>query len=95
MLDWLAFIKIVSVIVIIINILLLLRLAYIYHHSYKEIKIDLSLGLLIFVGVFVIKNVLTLLLSFNVASDRFPIVLFESGIELIAFIILYKLTMKY
>ena len=95
MLDLFVFIKIASVITITINILLLLGLAYIYYNSYKEIKIDLTLGLLIFVSVFAIKNILTLLISFNVAADRFPIVLFESGIELIAFIILYKLTMTY
>ena len=95
MLELATFIKIVSVIVIIMNILLLLGLAYVYYNSYKEIKIDLTLGLLIFVSVFLIKNVLTLILSFNVADGRFSIVLFESGIELIAFIILYKLTMNY
>ena len=95
MLDLFAFIKIVSVIVMVVNILILLHLAYIYYNSYKEIKIDLTLGLLIFACVFMIKNILVLVLSFNVANDRFPILLFESGIELIAFVILYKMTLKY
>ena len=95
MLDLFAFLKIVSIIVIIMNILILSHLAYMYYNNYKEIKIDLTLGLLIFVSVFMIKNILALLISLNVASDRFPIVLFESGIELIAFIILYKMTMNY
>ncbi|RBQ23461.1 hypothetical protein ALNOE001_10620 [Candidatus Methanobinarius endosymbioticus] len=73
----------------------MLILAYIYYNNYNEIKIDLTLGLLIFISIFVIKNVLTLLISFNVANGRFPIILFESRIELIAFGILFKLTMKY
>lgn len=90
----------VVIILKVLVILLLFGLLKIYIDSYKKIKIGYTLGLILFVFIFLFKTISSLiftlsglfivedLMSFNISRHEF----ISSFIELIAIGVLYKIT---
>lgn len=94
-----------SIIIIIqlITLVLLLGLLNIYRKSYKEIKIGYTVGLIIFAVLLIVKNIAQLSISLFliytgdlnsgiIFQDRY---LIPSIIELVAIVVLYKITENY
>jgi hypothetical protein len=89
----------------IINISLLLALLYYYWNTYKEVKSDFTVGLIIFASFLLLQNLIsTLVMAFQfymppgppipeLNQPRLPLS-FINIVQLIALLILFKLTRK-
>ncbi|MGZ7109666.1 MAG: hypothetical protein ACXVHW_11900 [Methanobacterium sp.] len=89
-------IKIIAAFIELLNIGLLIGLLYLYTKSYRQIKIGFTVGLILFALLLLIKSIFTIIFI-NVDADVFigrPVYI-GGFIELVALIILLKITWDY
>ena len=86
----------------IILLIVLVILLKIYYDSYKKIKIKYTLGLIIFVVLFIFKTVITMPFMMDVTFLPHVMflsyssnMLFETAVDLIAMLLLYIITKDY